>query len=62
MSAQRADRLAELVASEGLDQLIVGDLVRPGDSAPDAAANARWLTGFSGTSARRGAERASSRG
>jgi Xaa-Pro aminopeptidase len=51
MSAERADKLAELVASEGLDQLIVGDLVRPGDSGPDAIANARWLTGFSGSSA-----------
>ena len=34
MSAERADRLAALVAEEGLDQLIVGDLVRPGDSGP----------------------------
>jgi Xaa-Pro aminopeptidase len=50
MSAERADRLAELVAEEGLDQLIVGDLVRPGDSGPDAIANIRWLTGFTGTS------------
>jgi Xaa-Pro aminopeptidase len=47
----RADRLAALVAEEGLDQLIVGDLVRPGDSGPDAIANIRWLTGFPGTSA-----------
>ncbi|MDX6584236.1 MAG: Xaa-Pro aminopeptidase [Solirubrobacterales bacterium] len=51
MSADRADRLAELVSNEGLDQLIVGDLVRPGDSGPDAIANCRWLTGFTGTSA-----------
>jgi Xaa-Pro aminopeptidase len=51
VSAERADRLAELVAEEGLDQLIVGDLVRPGDSSGDATANARWLTGFGGTSA-----------
>ena len=50
-TATRADRLAELVVGEGLDQLIVGDLVRPGDSGPDAIANVRWLTGFSGTSA-----------
>ncbi|MGH2985337.1 MAG: M24 family metallopeptidase, partial [Solirubrobacterales bacterium] len=49
--AERADRLAELVAEGGLDQLIVGDLVRPGDSGPDAIADARWLTGFTGTSA-----------
>ena len=51
MSAERADRLAALVAEEGLDQLVVGDLVRPGDSGPDAKANAQWLTGFTGTSA-----------
>ncbi len=37
--------------AEGLDQLIVGDLVRPGDSGADAIANSRWLTGFTGTSA-----------
>jgi Xaa-Pro aminopeptidase len=51
LSAERRDRLAELVATEGLDQLIVGDLVRPGDSGADAIANVRWLTGFTGTSA-----------
>jgi Xaa-Pro aminopeptidase len=49
--AERADRLAELVAERELDALIVGDLVRPGDSGPDAIANVRWLTGFTGTSA-----------
>lgn len=48
--SSRADRLAELVAERGLDQLIVGDLVNPGDSSPDAAVNTRWLTGFTGTS------------
>lgn len=47
---QRAERLAELAAAEGLDALIVGDLVRPGDSGPDAIADIRWLTGFTGTS------------
>jgi Xaa-Pro aminopeptidase len=46
----RADRLEELAADAGLDALLVGDLVRPGDSGPDAIANVRWLTGFSGTS------------
>ena len=51
MSAERADRLAAAVAERDLDQLIVGDLVRPGDSGPDAIANCRWLTGFAGTSA-----------
>lgn len=44
------DRLAELVAEESLDALIVGDLVRPGDSGPDAIADIRWLTGFGGSS------------
>jgi Xaa-Pro aminopeptidase len=48
---ERADLLAELVAERELDALIVGDLVRPGDSGPDAIANIRWLTGFTGTSA-----------
>jgi Xaa-Pro aminopeptidase len=46
----RAERLAALAAGQELDQLLVGDLVRLGDSGPDAIANVRWLTGFSGTS------------
>jgi Xaa-Pro aminopeptidase len=46
----RADRLASLCIDAGLDAIFVGDLVRPGDSGPDAIANIRWLTGFSGTS------------
>ena len=50
-AAGRAERLAERVAERDLDALIVGDLVRPGDSGPDAIANVRWLTGFTGTSA-----------
>jgi Xaa-Pro aminopeptidase len=49
-SSNRAERLAALLPESGLDQLLVGDLVRPGDSTPDAIANLRWLTGFSGTS------------
>ena len=48
---ERANHLAELVTERELDALIVGDLVRPGDSGPDAIANIRWLTGFTGTSA-----------
>jgi Xaa-Pro aminopeptidase len=48
--AERAERLASLAAERDLDALLVGDLVRPGDSAPDAMANLRWLTGFGGTS------------
>jgi Xaa-Pro aminopeptidase len=50
MSEGRADRLAELLAERALEALLVGDLVRPGDSGPDAMANLRWLTGFTGTS------------
>jgi Xaa-Pro aminopeptidase len=46
----RVERLAAAVAERGLDQLIVGDLVRPGDTGPDFGANLRWLSGFSGTS------------
>jgi Xaa-Pro aminopeptidase len=46
-----ADRLAGLVAAEGLDQLIVADLVNPGDSGREAQADVFWLTGFTGTSA-----------
>ena len=49
-SDSRADRLAALAAESELDALFVGDLVRPGDSGPDAIANIRWLTGFTGTS------------
>jgi Xaa-Pro aminopeptidase len=47
---ERAERLAALVAERELDQLLVGDLVRPGDSERSGAANLRYLTGFSGTS------------
>ena len=49
-SSSRAERLAPLLAERGIDQLLVGDLVRPGDSTSDAISNLRWLTGFSGTS------------
>ncbi len=48
--AERAERLGALVAEQGLDQLLVGDLVRPGDSEPAGMANLRYLTGFTGTS------------
>lgn len=46
----RSERLAALVAERELDQLLVGDLVRPGDSERSGAANLRYVTGFSGTS------------
>ena len=48
--AARAERLASLAAADHLDLLLVGDLVRPGDSGREAISNLRWLTGFSGTS------------
>ena len=47
---ERAERLAALVAERELDQLLVGDLVRPGDSERSGTANLRYVTGFSGTS------------
>ena len=50
MSASHADRLAEAVAAEELDQLIVADLVNPGDSGREAQADVFWLCGFTGTS------------
>ena len=46
----RADRLAALVTEEGLDQLLVGDLVHPSETEREAGANLRWLTGFTGSS------------
>src|SRR3954453_6397003 len=46
----RSDRLAELVAEEGLDQILVGDLVHPSETGREAGANLRWLTGFTGSS------------
>lgn len=49
--AERGERLAGAARERGLDAVVVGDLVRPGDSGPDAIANVRWVTGFSGTSA-----------
>ncbi len=51
MSGSRGDRLVRLVAEADLDALVIGDLVRPGDSGPDAMANVTWLTGFTGSSA-----------
>ncbi|MGH2924750.1 MAG: M24 family metallopeptidase [Solirubrobacterales bacterium] len=50
MSEGRADRVVSRLAELDLDVLLVGDLVRPGDSGRDAGSNVRWLTGFSGTS------------
>jgi Xaa-Pro aminopeptidase len=47
---ERSERLAALVGERELDQLLVGDLVRPGDSDRSGMANLRYLTGFGGTS------------
>ena len=46
----RTDRLAALIAEEGLDRLLVGDLVSPSETGREAGANLRWLTGFTGSS------------
>ena len=46
----RAEQLAALAAERDLDMLLVGDLVRPGDSGREAISNLCWLTGFRGTS------------
>jgi Xaa-Pro aminopeptidase len=46
----RADRLAEAVGEAGLDAILVGDLVRPGDSVRDFMADVTWLTGYGGSS------------
>ena len=48
--AARVERIVSLVAAEGLDCLIVGDLVRPGDSVSQMRADVAWLTGFRGSS------------
>lgn len=48
--ADRGERLAAAVAADGLDSLIIGDLVHPGDSGREAIANVTWLTGFTGSS------------
>jgi len=48
--SDRAERLAAAVADAGLDALLVGDLVHPGDSNRDAMADICWLTGFTGSS------------
>ena len=47
---ERVRSLVELAVESELDQLIVGDLVRPGDTGRDAGADLFWLTGFGGTS------------
>jgi len=47
---ERVERLASLVREHELDSLVVGDLVRPGDSGPADMVNLRWLSGFTGTS------------
>lgn len=49
-AGSRSERLAALASKAELDCVFVGDLVRPGDSGPDAIANIRWLTGFTGSS------------
>lgn len=48
--SSRADRLAEAAASADLDAVLIGDMVRPGDSGREAMADVTWLTGYGGTS------------
>jgi Xaa-Pro aminopeptidase len=45
-----AEHLAEAVDEQGLDQLVVADLVNPGDSMREAQADVFWASGFTGTS------------
>lgn len=46
----RAERLEAALPGHGLDAILVGDLVHPGDSGRGAMADLSWLTGFGGTS------------
>ena len=46
----RAEQLGGALAEEGLDAILVGDLVHPGDSGREAMADLQWLTGFGGSS------------
>lgn len=48
--AARAERVEAALGERGLDAILVGDLVHPGDSGRDAMADLSWLTGFGGTS------------
>jgi Xaa-Pro aminopeptidase len=48
--AERADRVEAAATEAGLDAVIVGDLVNPGDSGRDAMADMIWLTGYQGSS------------
>lgn len=50
MSEVRVARLAEMLVERGLDSLLIGDLVRPGDSSRDSGADLAWLCGFGGSS------------
>ncbi len=46
----RAERLAAAAKEAGLEAVVVGDLVRPGDSGRESMADVSWLTGFHGSS------------
>lgn len=48
--SHRAEALTARLADLDLDAVIVGDLVRPGDSGREAMADLTWLTGFRGSS------------
>jgi Xaa-Pro aminopeptidase len=49
-ATSHVERLREAVATEGLDQILVGDLVTPSETTREANADLFWLCGFSGTS------------
>jgi Xaa-Pro aminopeptidase len=49
-ATSRVERLSDAIAAEGLDQLLVGDLVTPSETTREANADLFWLCGFSGTS------------
>ena len=46
----RADELEAAATAAGLDAVVVGDLVNPGDSGREAMADLSWLTGYRGSS------------
>jgi Xaa-Pro aminopeptidase len=50
VATSHVERLREAVAAQGLDQLIVGDMVTPSETTREANADLFWLCGFSGTS------------
>lgn len=46
----RAEGVRAALSEHGVDQLIIGDLVAPGDSGRDQGASVTWICGFRGSS------------